>query len=64
MNAAQATPVKYDMDVVRWFSIVAVIYLVVGTLLGVWIAAELAWPSLNFIPEMPLGVCARCIPMR
>ena len=55
MNAAQATPVKYDMDVVRWFSIVAVIYLVVGTLLGVWIAAELAWPSLNFIPEIAFG---------
>jgi len=55
MNAAQATPVKYDMDVVRWFSIAAVIYLVVGTLLGVWIAAELAWPSLNFIPEITFG---------
>lgn len=55
MNAAQATPVKYDMEVVRWFSIAAVIYLVVGTLLGVWIAAELAWPSLNFIPEIAFG---------
>jgi len=55
MDAAQATPVKYDMDVVRWFSIAAVIYLVVGTLIGVWIAAELAWPSLNFIPEIAFG---------
>lgn len=55
MNAAQATPVKYDMGVVRWFSIAAVIYLVVGTLIGVWIAAELAWPSLNFIPEITFG---------
>jgi len=35
MNAAQATPVKYDMGVVRWFSIAAVIYLMVGTLIGV-----------------------------
>ena len=33
----------------------AVIYLVVGTLIGVWIAAELAWPSLNFIPEIAFG---------
>ena len=55
MNAAQVTPVKYDMEVVRWFSIAAIIYLVVGTLLGVWIAAELAWPSLNFIPEITFG---------
>ncbi|MDP1996676.1 MAG: cytochrome-c oxidase, cbb3-type subunit I [Gallionella sp.] len=55
MDAAQATPVKYDMEVVRWFSIAAVIYLVVGTLIGVWIAAELAWPSLNFIPEITFG---------
>ncbi len=55
MDATQATPAKYDMDVVRWFSIAAVIYLVVGTLIGVWIAAELAWPSLNFIPEIAFG---------
>ena len=55
MDAAQATPVKYDMEVVRWFSIAAIVYLVVGTLLGVWIAAELAWPSLNFIPEITFG---------
>src|SRR4030067_104796 len=55
MDAAQATPAKYDMDVVRWFSIAAVIYLVVGTLIGVWIAAELAWPSLNFIPAIAFG---------
>ena len=55
MNAAQVTPVKYDMEVVRWFSIAAIVYLVVGTLLGVWIAAELAWPSLNFIPEITFG---------
>jgi cytochrome c oxidase cbb3-type subunit 1 len=47
--------VKYDMDVVRWFAFAAVVYLVVGTLIGVWIAAELAWPSLNFIPEITFG---------
>ncbi len=55
MEAAQAAPVKYDMEVVKWFSIAAVIYLVVGTLVGVWIAAELAWPVLNFIPEISFG---------
>ena len=39
---------KYNFDVVRWFSVATVIYLVVGTLVGVYIAAELAWPALNF----------------
>jgi cytochrome c oxidase cbb3-type subunit 1 len=44
------------MDVVRWFTIMAVIYLVVGTLLGVYIASELAWPFLNFdIPYITFG---------
>jgi cytochrome c oxidase cbb3-type subunit 1 len=44
------------MDVVRWFTIAAVIYLVVGTLLGVYIASELAWPVMNFdIPYITFG---------
>ncbi len=56
MEATQAIPVKYDMDVVKWFSIMAVIYLVVGTLLGVYIASELAWPFMNFdIPYITFG---------
>lgn len=56
MEATQAKPVQYDMDVVRWFTIAAVIYLVVGTLLGVYIASELAWPVMNFdIPYITFG---------
>lgn len=56
METTQAAPVRYDMGVVRWFSIAAVIYFVVGTLVGVWIAAELAWPFLNFdIPYITFG---------
>ncbi|HET7832584.1 MAG TPA: cytochrome-c oxidase, cbb3-type subunit I [Gallionella sp.] len=56
MEATQATPVKYDMDVVRWFTIVAVIYLVVGTLVGVIIASELAFPFINMdIPYITFG---------
>ncbi len=47
---------KYDFDVVRWFSIMAVVYLVIGTLVGVIIAAQLAWPALNFdIAELTFG---------
>lgn len=56
MEATQATPVKYDMDVVRWFTIAAVIYLVVGTLIGVIIASELAFPFINMdIPYITFG---------
>jgi len=56
VETTQAAPVKYDMDVVRWFSIAAIVYFLVGTLIGVWIAAELAWPFLNFdIAEITFG---------
>ncbi len=47
---------KYNFDVVRWFAVLAVVYLVVGALVGVYIAAELAWPVLNFdIPYITFG---------
>jgi len=39
---------KYNFEVVKWFTITSVIYLVVGTLLGTYIASELAFPALNF----------------
>ncbi len=42
---------KYNFEVVRWFTVAAVVYLVVGTLIGVYIAAELAWPWLNLNSE-------------
>ncbi|MCG8045068.1 MAG: cbb3-type cytochrome c oxidase subunit I, partial [Candidatus Thiodiazotropha endolucinida] len=42
--------------VVRWFTVMAVVYLVVGALVGVYIAAELAWPFLNFdLPYITFG---------
>jgi len=47
---------KYNFEVVRWFTVAAVIYLVVGTLIGVYIASELAWPILNLdIAEISFG---------
>jgi len=45
MKASQAT--VYNDTVVRQFSIMAVIYGVVGMLVGVIIAAQLTWPELN-----------------
>ncbi len=44
----EATAEKYHFGVVRWFAVMAVVYLVLGTFLGVYVASELAWPFLNF----------------
>jgi cytochrome c oxidase cbb3-type subunit 1 len=53
---ATQTEQKYNFEVVRWFTIMAVVYLVVGTLVGVLIASQLAWPVLNFdIAELTFG---------
>ena len=38
----------YDMDVVRWFALMTVVWGIVGMGVGVLIAAQLAWPALNF----------------
>ena len=38
----------YNYNIVKFFTIMACIYLVIGTGVGVWIASELAWPVLNF----------------
>ena len=47
---------KYHFEVVKAFAVMAVIYLVVGTLVGVYIASELAWPVLNLdIAELSFG---------
>jgi cytochrome c oxidase cbb3-type subunit I len=39
---------QYSDDVVRLFALAAVLWGVVGMLVGVFIAAQLAWPALNF----------------
>ena len=52
---AQAASV-YDDSAVRLFAIAAVVWGVVGMLVGVYIAAELAWPDINFgIPWLSYG---------
>ncbi|HFD87233.1 MAG TPA: cytochrome-c oxidase, cbb3-type subunit I [Gammaproteobacteria bacterium] len=55
MNYAEAEQ-KYNFDVVRWFSVAAIVYLVVGTSVGVLAASQLAFPVLNFdIPYITFG---------
>ena len=54
-KATVSDPV-YDDAVVRNFSIAAVVWGVVGMLVGVFIAAQLTWPELNFgIPWLSYG---------
>ncbi|CAK0743160.1 Cbb3-type cytochrome c oxidase subunit CcoN1 [Gammaproteobacteria bacterium] len=55
MNATEIER-TYNFEVVRWFTVAAIVYLVVGTSVGVYIAAELAWPFLSFdIAEITFG---------
>ena len=47
---------KYNFDIVKAFTVAAIVYLVVGTGVGVLIASQLAWPVLNFdIAELTFG---------
>ncbi len=55
MASAMTTPV-YSDTTVRLFALAAVVYGIVGMLVGVVIAAQLAWPELNFgIPWLSYG---------
>ena len=47
MNAKANLATIYDDGVIRQFSIMAVVWGVVGMLMGVIIAAQLVWPELN-----------------
>ena len=55
MNQA-AVPIEYNYRIVKQFSIMAVVWGIVGMLVGVLIAAQLTWPVLNFnIPWLSYG---------
>ena len=54
--AASTGAVVYDDGAVRMFTLAAVLWGVVGMLVGVVIAAQLTWPELNFgIPWLSYG---------
>ena len=57
----EAKPVEYNMDVVRWFTIAAVFWGVVGFLAGVFIAFQLAFPLLNL--DLPWTSFGRLRPL-
>ncbi|WP_372635464.1 cytochrome-c oxidase, cbb3-type subunit I [Alcanivorax jadensis] len=58
-NSAVSPP--YNYTVVRQFTIMAVVWGIVGMLVGVIIAAQLAWPVLNF--ELPWFSFGRLRPL-
>jgi cytochrome c oxidase cbb3-type subunit 1 len=54
--SAQGIPVAYNDTVVRQFAIMTIIWGIVGMAVGVFIAAELIWPTLNFdLPWLSYG---------
>ncbi|MFZ9758860.1 MAG: cbb3-type cytochrome c oxidase subunit I, partial [Burkholderiaceae bacterium] len=55
-SAGTAIAEEYNYDVVRLFAIATVVWGVVGMLVGVWIAAQLAFPTLaEGIPWLSYG---------
>lgn len=55
-QATASTVDTYNYDVVRQFSVMTVVWGVVGMLVGVVIAAQLTWPQLNFgVPWFSYG---------
>ena len=48
MSQNNQSTVDYNFNVVRQFTVMTVIWGIVGTLVGVLIAAQLVWPALNF----------------
>jgi cytochrome c oxidase cbb3-type subunit 1 len=51
-----ATQETYNYKVIRQFAVMTIIWGIVGMLVGVYIAAEMAWPVLNFdLPWLTFG---------
>ncbi len=46
----------YNLQVVRWFAVMTVVWGIVGMAVGVLLAGQLAWPALNFdLPWLSFG---------
>ncbi len=53
---SQSSTQPYNYDIVRKFTVMAVVWGVLGMFAGVYIALELTWPVFNFdIPEITFG---------
>ena len=47
-NTAIPITDDYEVDIIKLFSIMAVVYGIIGMSVGVFIASQLVWPQLNF----------------
>ena len=55
-HGASAVDAQYNYDIVKKFAIMAMIWGVLGMIAGTYIAAELAFPFLNFdTPQITFG---------
>lgn len=54
-NASELVQFEYDDKLVRWFSAATVLWGLVGMLVGIVVAAQLAMESLNFGPYFTFG---------
>ena len=61
MSENQAANVDYDYGIVRQFTVMTVIWGIVGMAVGVLIAAQLYWPALNF--DVPWLTYSRLRPL-
>ena len=61
-NPAHTPGPNYTDNAVRLFALAAVVWGVVGMLVGVVIAAQLAWPELNLASVVSYGRLRRCYP--
>ena len=53
---SQTNNQPYNYDIIRMFTIMSVVWGVLGMLAGVYIALELTWPVFNLdIPEITFG---------
>jgi len=56
MTPAMAAPVAYELRVVRQFTVMTLVWGIVGMAVGVLLAAQLIWPDLTFgIPWLSYG---------
>lgn len=54
--AARGGAEVYEYDLIKWFTVASIVWGVIGMLVGVYIASELAWPALNAgVPEITFG---------
>jgi cytochrome c oxidase cbb3-type subunit 1 len=60
-NASTAPPIHFDDEVVRRFALTTVLWGIVGMAVGVFLAAQLLWPALNF--DVPWLTYSRLRPL-